>query len=131
MRFLLDTHIWLWSLLEPKRLSRKVARELERPGNELWLSPVSVWEVLVLSGRGRIALEGGAESWIKRALDAAPLREAPLTYEVALATERIRLPHRDPADRFLAATAMVYGLTLVTADGNLGKSRDFAVLMSR
>ena len=131
MRLLLDTHIWLWSLLEPKRLSRKVARELERPGNELWLSPVSVWEVLILSDKGRIVLEGGATAWIESALLAAPLREAPFTNEVALATARVCLPHRDPADRFLAATAMVYGLTLVTADRNLGRSGDYAVLMSR
>jgi PIN domain nuclease of toxin-antitoxin system len=131
MRLLLDTHIWLWSLLEPGRLSRKVARELENPANELWLSPVSAWEVLVLSEKGRIELDGGAETWIEKAISAAPLREAPLTHDVALATSRIRLPHRDPADRFLAATAKVYGLTLVTADRNLGSSKDFAVLMSR
>jgi PIN domain nuclease of toxin-antitoxin system len=130
VKLLLDTHIWLWSLLEPKRLSRRVARELERPGNELWLSPVSVWEALVLSQKGRVALSGGAVAWIEKALAAAPLREAPFTHEVALQTARIQLPHRDPADRFLAATAQVYGLTLVTADRNLAHSKDLAVLMN-
>jgi PIN domain nuclease of toxin-antitoxin system len=130
VRLLLDTHIWLWSLLEPKRLSHKVVRELEKPGNELWLSPVSVWEALVLSQKGRVALAGGAVAWIEKALAAAPLREAPFTHEVALQTARIHLPHRDPADRFLAATAQVYGLTLVTADRNLAGSKDFAVLIN-
>ncbi len=131
MRLLLDTHIWLWSLLEPARLSRRVARELGNPENELWLSPVSVWEVLVLAGKGRIVLDGGAGAWVGKALAAAPLREAPFTHDVALATSGIRLPHRDPADRFLAATAHVYGLTLVTADRNLRAAKGFAVLMNR
>ena len=48
MRLLLDTHIWLWGLLDPSRLSRSVSRELERPAARLWLSPVTTWEVLML-----------------------------------------------------------------------------------
>jgi PIN domain nuclease of toxin-antitoxin system len=131
MRLLLDTHIWLWSQLEPRRLSRKVARELANPRNELWLSPVSVWEVLVLGEKGRIVLDGGAGAWIEKAMSAVPLREAPFTHEVALATASIHLAHRDPADMFLAATAKAYGLTLVTADQNLGRAKGFAVLMNR
>jgi PIN domain nuclease of toxin-antitoxin system len=51
MRLLLDTHIFLWSLLDPSQLGENVARELENPGNELWLSPVSTWEHSCLSKR--------------------------------------------------------------------------------
>jgi PIN domain nuclease of toxin-antitoxin system len=131
VKLLLDTHIWLWSLLEPEKLSRTVARELRNSQNELWLSPVSVWEVLVLSDKGRIILDGGALAWIEKAMAAAPLREAPFTHDVAVATARVVLPHRDPADRFLAATAQVYGLTLVTSDGNLAESKDLAVLINQ
>jgi PIN domain nuclease of toxin-antitoxin system len=58
-------------------------------------------------------------------------KEAPLTHEVALRTRAIDLPHRDPADRFLAATASVYGLTLVTGDERLLGSTAFAVLANR
>lgn len=131
MKLLLDTHIWIWSLLEPKKLSRRVARELERSSNELWLSPVSVWEALALGEKGRIVFPGGAAAWVEKALAAAPLREAPFTHEVALATAEIRLPQRDAPDRFLAATARVYGLTLVTADESLGRAKGFAVLIDR
>lgn len=49
MKLLLDTHILLWSLLEPDRLHPRVAWELERAGNQLWLSPISTWEILILS----------------------------------------------------------------------------------
>jgi PIN domain nuclease of toxin-antitoxin system len=65
------------------------------------------------------------------ALTSAPIREAPLTHEVALETRRVRLAHKAPADRFLVATARVFNLTLVTADRRLAKTRDIAVLPAR
>jgi PIN domain nuclease of toxin-antitoxin system len=116
MRLLLDTHIWLWSLLEPDKLTRRVKRALEASENELWLSPISTWELLVLVKKGRVVLNKDVSDWVKEAMEKVPLQEAPLTHEVALATRNIGLRHRDPADNFLAATARVFGLTLVTAD---------------
>ena len=128
MRLLLDTHIWLWSLLEPGRLSRRVKRELADPASELWLSPISVWELSVLLRRGRVRLEHGFHEWVETALDRAPLREAPVTNDVAMATHDIDLPHRDPADRFLVATATVFDLTLVTGDQRLIAAKGIATL---
>ncbi len=128
MRLLLDTHIWLWSLLEPGRLSRRVKRELADPASELWLSPISVWELSVLLRRGRVRLEHGFHEWVETALNRAPLREAPVTNDVAMATYEIDLPHRDPADRFLAATATVFDLTLVTGDKRLIAAKGIATL---
>jgi PIN domain nuclease of toxin-antitoxin system len=117
LRLLLDTHIWLWSLREPTRLGRRVRRELTDPNNELWLSPVSSWEALLLNAKGRIRLRGNLTEWLARAT--AHTREAPLTHEIVLAAHQLPLPHPDPADRFLAATAQVLGLTFVTADERL------------
>ena len=117
MKLLLDTHIWLWSLREPRRLGRRVRRELMDRENELWLSPVSTWEALLLNAKGRIQLRGDLAVWLARAT--AHLREAPLTHEVVLVAHQLPLPQPDPADRFLAATAQVLGLTLVTADERL------------
>ena len=51
-KLLLDTHIWLWSTLEPQRLTRRVDKALRNPVNELWLSPVSVGELVVLLPQG-------------------------------------------------------------------------------
>ena len=131
MKLLLDTHIWLWSVLEPNRLSRRVAKEIQDSSNELWLSPISIWELVVLWQKGRMVPEEDIEAWVPKALRALPLQEAPVTYEVARETGRLRLPHRDPADRFLLATAKVFELTLVTADDNLLKSRAVSVLANR
>ena len=117
MRLLLDTHIWLWSLREPARLGNRVRHELKDRNNELWLSPMSTWEAFLLNKKGRIRLHGDLSAWLARAT--ANLREAPLTHEIVLAAHQLPLPHPDPADRFLAATAQVLGLTLVTADERL------------
>ena len=116
MKLLLDTHIWLWAYLEPKRLRSHLLRELRNPANELWLSPVSTWEALTLHAKGRIQLPNDVERWLHDAT--LPLREAPLTHEIALAASRLSL-HPDPADRFLAATAQVLDLVLATADQRL------------
>jgi PIN domain nuclease of toxin-antitoxin system len=131
MKLLLDTHIWLWSILAPERLSPKVRRALRDQRNELWLSPISVWELTVLSAKGRIALNEEVTTWVPKAIAAGSLREAPLTHEIALETADLQLPHRDPADYFLAATARVLDLTLVTADSRLIDSRQCPVLANR
>lgn len=131
MKLLLDTHIWLWALLEPERLTPAVRTALESADNELWLSPISVWEALVLAERGRLSLNAPVAEWIERMVRAIPRREAPLTHDIAVASRQLKLPHQDPADRFLAATARVLGLTLVTADERLLESKDYAVMANR
>ncbi len=129
MRLLLDTHIWIWSLQDESRLGTRTLDELRNPANEAWLSPVSTWEALILHEKGRLTLSTEVYSWIQRAT--APFREAPFTHEIAVASRRLQIPHKDPANRFLAATALVLGLTLVTADVNLLGLGEIATLGNR
>jgi len=128
MKLLLDTHIWIWLISDPKQLSRRVVKELENPLNELWLSPVSIWEVQLLRRKKRIRVAEGLTTWLNRALSAAPFKEAPLTWDVARVLDEIEMPHGDPADGFLVASAKVFGLTLVTADEKLMKVRGIETL---
>ena len=128
MKLLLDTHIWVWSVADVSRLADRVRRALEDPENELWICSISIWEVLILSERGRLMLEPDARSWVRDALADPPLREALVTIDVAAASRAVRLQSQDPADRFIAASAMVFGLTLVTADEDLSGCPDIAVL---
>ena len=116
MRFLLDTHIWLWSLSEPRRVGRGVMVQLKNQDNELWLSPMSTYEALTLYYKGRFEIDGDLSEWLARAT--AGTREAPLTHEIALVARQLSM-HQDPADRILVATAEVLDLTLVTADERL------------
>ncbi len=131
MRLLLDTHIWLWSFLEPERLSQEVFKELENSQNELWISPISIWETMVLAEKGRIILQPDPEAWVRTALSKAPMKEAPINIEVALLSRRICLPHQDPSDRFIAATASIFGLTLVTEDRRLHEIEEVQILSAR
>ena len=128
MKLLLDTHIWIWSVAEPERLSSRVRNALESLENEIWLSPISIWEFLLLVEKGRLTPGMPARQWIAEAMARVPTREAPLTHDIAQESRVLDLPHEDPADRFLAATAKVLELTLATADGRLAGSREFAVL---
>lgn len=117
--YLLDTHVWLWYLAGSDRLPRSLRALVDESAADCWLSPISIWEVGLLAERGRVEIQGELRSWAEEALVSLPLREAPLNREVALRSREIRLPHRDPADHFLAATALVYELTLVTVDDRL------------
>ena len=131
MRLLLDTHVWLWALLEPERLDPPMARRLSRGDSELWLSPISVWEAHLLAERGRLELNRAPAAWLDDALRRVPLRDAPLTREIALRSREVGLDHDDPADRFLAATAAVYDLVLLTADDRLRQGTGYRVFGGR
>lgn len=133
MNLLLDTHIWLWSHVQPERLGKRVAAALTDERNRLWLSPISVWEFLLLAERGRVRIRSGVApaEWIQTALERAPMQDAPLNREVALRSREVTIEHEDPADRFLAATACVHELTLVTADERLLRGKGFRTLANR
>jgi PIN domain nuclease of toxin-antitoxin system len=131
MNLLLDTHIWIWSVLEPQKLTARVARQLTSPDNQLWLSSISVWEFLLLHRKRRIELEEEAEAWVRKTLELLQLNDAPVTIEVALDVASVNLPHDDPADRFLVAAARVFDLTLVTADKRLINAPGISVLANQ
>lgn len=117
--YLLDTHIWVWYLLGSERLPVVTRAAIDDAQGALWLSAISAWEVAMLHERGRLDLEGGPRRWVERALDRFPLSEAPVTREIALRSHEVMVEHRDPADRMLAATALVHDLTLITVDERL------------
>ena len=128
MKLLLDTHVILWSAAEPEKLPAKIAGELEEESNELWFSSISVWEILLLAEKGRVVVKADHEKSIRKMFKKLPFREAVINQEVAIQSRKINLPHQDPADRFLVATAIVYDLTLVTADRRLIDAKGFPVL---
>ena len=133
MKLLLDTHIWLWSHTDPDRLGKRLARALEDPSTELWLSPISVWEFLILAEKKRLHVPRGTTppEWVDTALARVPMGEAAINREVALRSRTVALTHDDPADRFLAATADVYDLVLATADRRLLTGRGFRTMPNR
>jgi PIN domain nuclease of toxin-antitoxin system len=128
LKLLLDTHIWLWLVIDPKRLGRSTFRALKDEDNELWLSPISTWEALTLHSKGRVQLHGDLSSWVAHAT--AGLKEAVPTHEIMLIARQLPL-HQDPSDRMLAATALALDLTLVTSDERLLELKNIKTLANR
>jgi PIN domain nuclease of toxin-antitoxin system len=128
VKLLLDTHIWVWSLMDPDQLGARVTQELEDQDNDLYLSAISVWETLILGEKGRLLLEPSPQEWVREALLASPIKDLPLNREIALRSRTLALSHQDPADRWIAATAAVHELTLVTHDSALRELSEISVL---
>ena len=131
MRLLLDTHIWIWSYLAPHKISSDVTRELTNPGNDRFLSAVSVWEAIVLLEKKRIQFKRDFGEWFLESKEELSMNEVPVSWKVAHELRFTILGHSDPADRFLVATAKVYDLTLVTADERLMHIPGVKVLANR
>jgi PIN domain nuclease of toxin-antitoxin system len=124
MKLLLDTHIWLWYALGDSQLSENLRSLIASEETELWLSPISIWEVLLLSEKGRISLQTDTAEWINQSLEALAIQEAPLNRQIAILSRKIELSHQDPADRFIAATAVHYQLHLATVDTRLTEATE-------
>ena len=113
MRLLLDTHIAVW-WVNGDRLLSPGARTLIEAAEDVYLSPVSIWEIAVKEGRGRLELPVG---FFDALLE--DFAELPLTADHALDARSLPRFHGDPFDRMLVAQARVEGLRLMTADAAL------------
>lgn len=134
VRYLLDTHAWLWAVLGHARLGKAARRALAtlEAGERVGLAAISLKEAAWLLARGRVVLTREAEpwaGWLRTAATAPGLEVLPLTVEVAIESERFpdAFP-RDPADRLIAATARVHEVTLLTADAALRRRAEVRTL---
>jgi PIN domain nuclease of toxin-antitoxin system len=120
---LLDTHIVLWLDSGSERLrpsTRALIDAAWRNGGTVFMSAVTAWEIALLVDTGRIELDSPVEVWIDRFLDRPGIEAVPLVHRAACRSYRLHdLPHRDPADRLLIASAIELGCPLVTYDERL------------
>lgn len=124
MRYLLDTHTWIWWNMHPEKLSKKViALFLESEKyEELLLSAISVWEFSKLLEKKRIGISCNPEEWIDKALETPKLRLIPLTPSIAYRSTSLPQPFNgDPADRIIVATAREENATILTKDRSIQK----------
>jgi PIN domain nuclease of toxin-antitoxin system len=120
---LLDTHVLLWAVREPEKLSRRAASEIRRARRYggLAVSAMSVWELAVLFARGKVRASGSVEASVRLVLEDVTV--LPITPEVAaLATQFPDDYPGDPSDRIIGATARAEGITLVTRDERIRRS---------
>lgn len=113
----LDTHVWLWWLSAPDRLSSRARREIA-DASEIGVSTMSVWELATLVRRGRLELDRPVGDWVARAFSDARTSAIAPTPEMALQAALLdqRSFPGDPADRFIFASARTLRATLVTRD---------------
>ena len=119
LRYVLDTHVWIWWNMRPQKLSRKVRSLMSHPARyeELLLAAISVWEFSKLLEKQRLAISCDPEEWIRQALEMPKLRLVPLS--PAIAYRSTVLPpvfHDDPADQIIVATAHEENATILTSD---------------
>lgn len=118
MRLLLDTHVLLWSLLNPAQLPTVVADTIRDPSNQLLVSAASAWEIAIKQSLGKLTLPGPADVWLPVACHRTGIDWLPVTPTDALAVGRLPWHHRDPFDRLLVAQTRD-GLLLVSHDRRL------------
>jgi PIN domain nuclease of toxin-antitoxin system len=121
---LLDTHVLVWMASDPKRLSKKARAAIrrERKKTGVAIAAITLWELAWLAENGRIQVTGSVESFVRET--ASRVIVAPITPEIAAFA--VQLPSsfpKDPADRLIAATAMVEGAALVTADEGIRQAK--------
>lgn len=124
----IDTHVLVHDVLEPKRISARARRALEGGAGELAASGISLWEIAMLIARGRIDPATDAVQFIDDILQARSIRVLPITAKIAVLAQSEDFVHRDPADRLIAATAIAHGAQLVTADARLRKVKGLRVI---
>lgn len=117
MKYLLDTHVWLWMMDSPQNVPKKVYQVLAQEPVPMGISVITLWETAKLVEKRRIALALPVSDWLHNALESGFVRKIHLDEHIAI--EATQLPgefHRDPADQIIVATARVHNLTLITAD---------------
>jgi PIN domain nuclease of toxin-antitoxin system len=117
---LLDTHVIVRLLSGDPKLGKRARITIDRAGrrDELFVSAISFWEIAMLVAKHRLELDTTPSSLRVSAIEDG-VQEAPIDGEIAIAAAELPSAHQDPADRLLVATAIVRGLTLLTADGLL------------
>ena len=124
----IDTHVLVQDALEPKRLSARARRALEGEQGALAASDISLWEIAMLIARNRLAPGADAAQFIEKVLEARAIRVLPITARIAVLAQSDDFEHADPADRIIAATAMIHAAQLVTADARLRRVKALRVI---
>lgn len=116
---LLDTHVLVWMVTDPKRLSRAADREIRKAQRDrsCAISSITLWELALLFRGNRLRGTGSIENSIRHILDDTGVKVLEITPEIAdLSTSFPQTYSKDPGDRLIGATARAYGLTLITQD---------------
>lgn len=118
----LDTHVWIWWLNDPRTLSATAVKaiEKERLEGSIFVSSISVWEMAMLLARRRLVLSMGIREWVAKCELLPFLEFVPVSNSIAMRAVDLPGPfHTDPADRIIVATALAKGAFVITKDDKI------------
>jgi len=116
---LLDTHVWIWFVSNPEKLSKKARASVDQAmkANGILISSISAWEVALLAANDRLQLTMDVADWIAKSESVPFIRFVPVDNSIAIKSVNLAQPlHNDPADRIIIATAIQVGVPMVTKD---------------
>jgi PIN domain nuclease of toxin-antitoxin system len=121
MNLLSDTHAFIWSFSNTKKLSPTAAQAFKNPANQIFVSVASIWEIQIKIGLGKMIFNDTLENIINEQQTVNNIQILPVKLAHALFLENLPLHHKDPFDRLLISQAVVENMTLVTADPEFSK----------
>jgi PIN domain nuclease of toxin-antitoxin system len=116
LKILLDTQIFLWALVEPKRLGENAKSLLRSKENQLYLSAASSWEISIKAGLGKLPLPESPELYISSRMANLKIVPLDIKHYHAFGVYALPLHHHDPFDRILIVQAIAENLHLISAD---------------
>jgi PIN domain nuclease of toxin-antitoxin system len=121
LRYLLDTHSFLWWVREGDRVSGTAREAISDAGNEIFLSVASAWEIAIKAGLGKLDIPRGPEWFISRHTELNDLSVLSIDLRHALGVHDLPDLHRDPFDRILVAQSRAEGMPILTADPEISR----------
>jgi PIN domain nuclease of toxin-antitoxin system len=121
VRYLLDTHVWLWLQTEPERLPDEVRERLSDGSAQLLLSAASSWEIAIKHALGKLPLPEPPKTYVPSRMRHDSVDGLPVTHAHALHVATLPLHHGDPFDRLLVAQSQLEDVPLVTADPRIAR----------
>ena len=121
MKLLLDTCVFLWVLTDDKALSDQPREWIADPENEIYLSSVSVWEIMVKHALGRLSLPEPPHLFLSRQRSLHGIEPLPLQEEAVLQLNRLPDYHKDPFDRMLICQSIMHGMPILTPDAAINR----------
>jgi PIN domain nuclease of toxin-antitoxin system len=116
MRFLLDTHAFLWFVLNDSQLSQKALQLIVEPTHDVLISPASYWELAIKVGLGKYQIPGSFQVWMEQQIVSNTFQILPITVAHAAMVATLPFHHRDPFDRLLISQSLTEQIKIISAD---------------
>lgn len=118
MRYLLDTHILIWLISDPKQLSQTAKDIIQNTNNELYYSPLSFCEIAIKVSNKKLEMADGWQAGYQKILHTNDIKPIAQSWQDAIILQNLPFYHKDPFDRMLISLAMVNNLNFISADGH-------------